>query len=209
MSTPIHPVTFYQAAIRHSARLDFVAPLLLRLYLAPVFWMAGWNKLNSFESTVNWIGNPDWGLGLPFPWLMAFFATATELAGAVMLALGLGVRLIVLPLMITMLVAIFTVHVDYGWLAIAEGQGLFATERTVAAVEQLSRAKELLREHGDYARLTAHGSLVMLNNGIEFAATYLVMLVSLFFTGAGRLFSLDHWVGLILSRGASAAPHPT
>jgi uncharacterized membrane protein YphA (DoxX/SURF4 family) len=205
MSILLRSVTFYRAAIRHSARLDFVAPLLLRLYLAPVFWMAGWNKLNSFESTVDWFGNPDWGLGLPFPWLMAFLATATELAGAVMLVFGLGVRLIALPLMVTMLVAIFTVHIDYGWLAIAEGQGLFATERTLAAVEQLSRAKELLREHGDYAQLTDHGSLVMLNNGIEFAATYLVMLVSLFFTGAGRLFSLDYWTGRMLDRTASAA----
>jgi len=34
----------------------------------------------------------------------------------------------------------------------------------------------------------------VLNNGIEFAATYLVMLLSLFFTGGGRLLSLDYWL---------------
>jgi len=27
--------------------VDFLAPLVLRLYLAPVFWMAGTNKLGS------------------------------------------------------------------------------------------------------------------------------------------------------------------
>ncbi len=31
--------------------LDFLAPLALRLYLAPVFWMAGTKKLANFEST--------------------------------------------------------------------------------------------------------------------------------------------------------------
>ena len=44
---------------------DFLAPLALRLYLVPVFWMAGSGKLNNMESTIAWFGNPDWGLGLP------------------------------------------------------------------------------------------------------------------------------------------------
>ena len=174
--------------------LAFLAPLLLRLYLAPIFWMAGTRKFAAFDDTVEWFGNPDWGLGLPFPMLMALLAAATELVGAVLLVLGLAVRWISLPLMVTMLVALFVVHWDYGWLAIAEGQGVFATDRTQAAVAQLAQAKELLREHGDYAALTEHGSLVVLNNGIEFAATYFVMLLSLFFTGAGRWLSVDGWL---------------
>jgi putative oxidoreductase len=70
-----------------------------------------------------------------------------------------------------MLVAMLTMHWDNGCLAIAEGSGLFATERTMMATERLAQAKALLREHGNYAYLTEHGSLVMLNNGIEFAAT--------------------------------------
>lgn len=177
-----------------AAPLSFLAPLLLRLYLAPIFWMASTRKFAAFDDTVEWFGNPDWGLGLPFPVVMAFLAAATELVGAVLLVLGLAVRWISVPLMVTMLVALFAVHWDYGWLAIAEGQGVFATERTQAAVSQLAQAKELLREHGDYAALTEHGSLVILNNGIEFAATYFVMLLSLFFTGAGRWLSVDGWL---------------
>ena len=62
-----------------SRQLDFIAPLLLRLFLAPVFISAGLNKLLAFDSTVEWFGNADWGLGLPLPWLMAFLAVATEL----------------------------------------------------------------------------------------------------------------------------------
>lgn len=175
-------------------RVDFVAPLLLRLYLAPVFYMAGLNKYNSFESTVQWFGNPDWGLGLPFPSLLAFLATATELGGAFLLAAGLAVRWIAIPLSITMLVAIFSIHIQNGWLAIATGSGFFATERSTEAVERLDRAKSILQEHGNYSWLTEHGNLVVLNNGIEFAATYLVMLIALLYLGAGRFVSVDYWL---------------
>lgn len=186
-------------------RIDFLAPLLIRLYLAPIFWMAGWSKLMSFEDTAGWFGE---GLGLPFPALMAGLATATELGGAILLLTGLAVRAIAIPLMVTMLVAVFAVHWDNGWLAIAEGHGLFATERTMMAAERLAAAREILRQHGDYAWLTEHGSITILNNGIEFAATYFLMLLSLLFTGAGRWVSLDYWVLRWLRRGpvdASAA----
>jgi uncharacterized membrane protein YphA (DoxX/SURF4 family) len=185
--------------------IDFIAPLLLRLYLAPVFWMAGTKKFASFEDTVAWFGNPDWGLGLPFPALLAFLAAATETVGAVLLVLGLGVRLISVPLMATMVVAAVTVHLQNGWLAIAEGTGsLFANERTIGAVERLDRAKDILREHGNYSWLTENGSLVILNNGIEFAATYFIMLATLFFIGAGRYLSADYWLARKLD--AAAAP---
>ena len=190
-------LTAFNSAVQYldkTRAADFVAPLLLRLYLAPVFWMAGSNKLKAFDNTVDWFGNAEWGLGLPLPWLMATLATASELLGAVLLALGLGVRWISLPLMVTMLVAIFTVHWSNGWLAIAESSGVFASDRTVAATERLSQAKEILMEHGNYDWLTEHGSLVMLNNGIEFGVTYFVMLLVLFFAGGGRYVSLDYWI---------------
>lgn len=187
-------MTRVQGLLDRSRAVDFIAPLLLRAYLVPVFWMAGMSKFSDFGSTVEWFGNPDWGLGLPFPALLAFLAAAAELAGSVLLALGLGVRLITLPLMATMIVAIFTVHIEHGWLAIAEYAGPFATERTMMAIERLNEAKDILREHGDYEHLTDQGSLVILNNGVEFAVTYLIMLLSLFFTGAGRYFSIDYWI---------------
>lgn len=175
--------------------LDFLGPLALRLYLAPIFWMAGTKKFANFEDTVAWFGNPDWGLGLPFPAVMAFLAAGTETLGAILLVIGLGVRWISAPLMVTMVVAAVSVHWQNGWLAIAEGSGsLFATERTIGAIERLDRAKEILREHGHYQWLTENGSFVVLNNGIEFATTYFIMLLVLFFIGAGRYLSLDFWI---------------
>ena len=172
---------------------DFIAPLLLRLYLVPVFWMAGSMKLGSMESTIKWFGNPDWGLGLPLPFLMAWAATLTEVVGAIFLFFGFATRWISIPLIITMIVAAVTVHLPNGWLAIAEGGGLFATERTMGAIQRLDRAKEILQENANYSWLTEKGSLVILNNGIEFAATYTIMLVALLYIGAGKL-SLDHLI---------------
>jgi len=190
-------MTFFnrlQRLLDETARVDFIAPLLLRAYLVPVFYMAGINKARSFDDTVSWFGNPDWGLGLPFPWLMTLLATAAELGGAVLLMLGFATRWISIPLIITLLVAMFTVHWHNGWLAIAEGSGVFATDRTMGAVDRLERAKSILREHGNYSWLTENGNFVVLNNGTEFAATYLVMLVALFFLGGGRYVSVDYWL---------------
>jgi len=101
-----------------SRHFDFLAPLLLRAYLVPIFYMAGTQKFNSFDDTVSWFGNPDWGLGLPMPWLMAFLATATELVGTFLLVFGFATRWIAIPLMITMVVAAATAHWANGWPAI-------------------------------------------------------------------------------------------
>jgi len=173
---------------------DFLGPLALRLYLVPIFWMAGTNKLGNFDGIVEWMGNTDWGLGLPFPLVMAFLATWTEVIGAIALLLGLAVRWIAIPLMITMLVAMTTVHLDYGWQAIADPNAPFANERVEASAEKLDRAKSILKENSNYNWLTSSGNLVVLNNGIEFAFTYFIMLLSLFFTGAGRWASIDYWI---------------
>lgn len=181
--------------LRH---LDGLAPLALRLYLVPVFWMAGTRKIAGIEHTIEWFGNPDWGLGLPFPALLAYLAAYTEAIGAMLLLLGLATRWISIPLMATMLVAIFAVHWDYGWAAIADSGAQEVALR-------LGAARDILREHGNYAWLTEKGNFVVLNNGIEFAVTYLVMLLSLLFTGGGRYVSLDYYLSrLFPGTGANA-----
>jgi len=187
-------LTNSQNTLNQTRQLDMLAPLLLRLYLAPIFLQAGWNKFAHFDSTVQWFGNSEWGLGLPMPELMAFMAAGTEILGGVLLIIGFAVRWISVPLMVTMLVAAFAVHWENGWLAIADGGSWLANDQVMEAQERLSRAKEILREHGNYSWLTGKGSIVILNNGIEFAITYFVMLLSLFFTGAGRYVSVDYWI---------------
>lgn len=184
-----------QALLDRTRAFDFLAPLALRLYLAPIFWMAGVGKFSAFEDTAAWFGNPEWGLGLPFPTLMAFLAASTETLGALMLLFGLGVRWISIPLMFTMLVAIFSVHWQHGWQAIADTKFcLFNCSDAQEAALRLDQAKEILQENGNYSWLTEQGSFVVLNNGIEFAVTYLIMLLVLFFIGAGKYASLDYWI---------------
>lgn len=176
-----------QNGLNQTRALDFIAPLALRLYLVPVMWMAANSKWNPFDSdssldnTIQWFANPDWGLGLPYPELMAYLAWGTEYFGAMLLLLGLAVRWVAIPLMITMVVAAITVHWENGWLAIAENNA------------QLEAAKSILQEHGNYTWLTETGQFVILNNGIEFATTYFIMLLTLFFIGAGRYVSLDYY----------------
>jgi len=190
--------------------IDFTAPLLLRLYLAPIFWVSGMEKALGFESIVQWFGNPDWGLGLPYPAVLAFLATASELVGAVLLLIGLATRWIAIPLMITMIVAAVTVHWEHGWQAIASAKAPFASqhlgplafeaEEVAAAQERLSMAKDILKEHGRWEWLSGSGSFVVLKNGIEFAATYFVMLLGLFFWGGGRYLSVDYYIDKRLRR---------
>lgn len=196
------------AILREALRLldltrhvDFLGPLLLRLYLVPVFWVAGNNKLGAMDNTIAWFGNPDWGLGLPFPALLAWLATLTEVAGAAMLLFGFGVRLVSIPLMITMLVAAFAVHWENGWQAVADPQSPFPPEDIDGAVARLDMARNLLQQHGNYDWLTASGNFVISNNGIEWAATYFVMLLALFFVGGGRFASLDYWIRRQVEKG--------
>jgi len=190
----MYPLVQLQRLLDTTRAFDFLGPLALRLYLVPIFWMAGTKKLADMDSIIEWFGNPDWGLGLPFPEIMAWAAALTEAGGAVLLLIGFAVRWISVPMMVTMVVAAVSVHWPNGWLAIAEGSGPFATERTAGAVERLDAARSILQEHGNYSWLTEHGGFVVLNNGIEFAATYFIMLLALFFMGAGKYLSLDYWI---------------
>lgn len=191
-----------QDLLDSTRKLDFLGPLALRMYLVPVFWVAGMNKASGFDNVVAWFANSDWGLGLPAPALMAFLATGTEIVGALLLFLGLATRWICLPLMVTMIVAATTVHWDNGWQAVHDPKSPFASqyvggleaEDAAQAGQRLERAKSILKEHGDYEWLTESGSFVVSNSGIEFAATYFIMLIALFFIGGGRFFSMDYWI---------------
>ena len=193
-------VNLYTQIIKKLRHADGLPLLLLRLYLAPVMVQAGWNKASNFEDIVSWFGNEDYGLGLPFPFVMALLATAAELVGGVFLLLGVLTRLVSIPLMVTMIVAMVSVHAENGWLAIADASSwladgtLLLNESVMDAPEKLQAAKSLLQEHGHYDWLTSSGNFVVLNNGIEFAATYFVMLLVLFFYGGGRYVSVDHFV---------------
>ena len=174
--------------------LDFTAPLLLRLYLAPIFILAGANKIENAE----YLGPYFESLGIPAPELMVYLAAYTEFLGGIALLLGLAVRWAAIPLMFTMIVAAATAHWDNGWHALPETELTVPWEWRTDLIEEgnirKERAKDILRENSNYDWITSAGSITVLKNGIEFAATYFVMLLALFFMGAGRWFSVDYWI---------------
>ncbi|UTW67090.1 DoxX family protein [bacterium SCSIO 12643] len=163
-------------------------PLLaIRFLLALGFYFPAMEKWNNMEATIAWFGNEDWGLGLPFPELQAYLAATTEILGVWMLIFGIGTRLISIPLIGTMVVAILTVHIDHGWYVI--GQSALNPE----IAERIGAAKGILKEHGNYNWLTDKGSFVILQNGVETVVTYIILLLTLVTKGPGRI-SLDYFV---------------
>lgn len=184
-----------QALLDKTRQADFLAPLLLRIFLAPIFIIAGYGKLTALDSTAYYFGEM---LGMPAPMLMAVLAGATELFGGIALVLGLAIRWFAIPLMMTMVVAAGTAHWENGWHALPESTLTvpweWRTDLIEAANERKEAAKSLLKQHGNYNWLTEAGYITVLKNGIEFAATYFIMLLALFFMGSGRYLSLDYYI---------------
>jgi len=90
-----------------------IALLLARLTIAYGFYTPAMQKWSDISSVAEWFGT----LGIPFPTLNAYLAASTELSGVVLLTLGLFTRLISLPLIVMMVVAITTVHLSHGFSA--------------------------------------------------------------------------------------------
>ena len=212
----------YERLISFFSHFDGVASLLLRLILGPVLIGAGWEKITGD----NWFSFSLESFPFPFNVLPAdlswFLASWTEFLGGILLLLGLGTRLVAIPLAVTMFVAAYAVHLDNGWPAIAPSSppaiGIPDTEthanssvlaryikcynvneRTIEAAKRLERAKSILREHGNFSYLNGSGSIVKLNSGIEFAAIYLAMLLALVVIGGGRYLSLDYFLRILLA----------
>lgn len=187
--------------------LAFIAPLLMRLYLAPVMLAAGLYKAHHIDAVIQWFEH---GLGFPEPVVLAYAVAYIELIGGFCLLFGLAVRWLAMPLMVVMLVAAGSVHWQNGWFTVAPSEPLTSVARPLADIgvpaakqslensvdvaKRLHRAEALLMEHGNYAWLTEKGEFAVLNNGIEKAATYFIMLLALLFSGAGRYLSFDAYL---------------
>jgi len=137
---------YFSYAAKADKLKDIVPPLLFRLILAYGFYKPAMAKLQDVHAIGDWFA----GMNIPAPYFQAYLATGTECLGVILLTLGLGVRIISIPLLITMLVAIKTVHLENGFEA---GQ-----------------------------------------NGFEIPLYYILMLISLICTGAGKI-SLDYLIG--------------
>ena len=91
------------------------APLPLRLIIGYGFMAHGWAKLSrgpsGFAKLLTQIGAP-----LPEP--TAWLSTFVELLGGLAIFVGAFVELVSVPLIVMMLVAMFTVHLKYGFSSI-------------------------------------------------------------------------------------------
>lgn len=94
-------------------KVEFLPLLLIRLTLAYGFYNPAKMKWSDINAIGEWFGT----IGIPAPYFNAYLAAGTEALGVVLLMLGLGTRLISIPLMITMVVAIITVHFANGFEA--------------------------------------------------------------------------------------------
>jgi putative oxidoreductase len=86
------------------ARLAFAPPLFARLVLGVVFVHSGFGKWTHLDQVVKFFA----GLGIPFPDLQAPFVASVELGCGALVLVGLGTRLVAVPLMGTMFVALAT-----------------------------------------------------------------------------------------------------
>ena len=184
-----------QGLLDKTKQVDFLAPLLLRIFLAPILIKAGYGKITDLESTAGWFEST---LNLPAPYLMAVLAGYTEFLGGIAILIGVLTRWAAFPLMITMIVAATTAHWSNGWHALPETELTVPWEwrmdKIEGAVERRTKAREILEENARMDWIQEHGKITILKNGIEFAATYFLMLLVLFFFGAGRYVSIDYWI---------------
>ena len=93
------------------SKLEDLPLLFIRLLLAYGFYSPAMMKLKDINSVAEWFKS----INIPFPLLNAYLAAGTEIAGVVLLTLGFFTRLISIPLMVTMVVAILTVHLVNGF----------------------------------------------------------------------------------------------
>src|SRR5215475_6574597 len=97
------------------ALLQQWVPLPLRLMLGYGFMAHGWAKLSrgpaGFAKLLEQVG-------APLPEVMAWASTFVEILGGLAILAGAFVAAVSVPLIVMMLVAMFTVHLRYGFSAI-------------------------------------------------------------------------------------------
>ena len=103
----------YQNLVSKLTSLESLPLLFMRLILAVGFFGPAKMKLSNIADIITWFES----MNMPLPALNAYLATTTESAGVILLVLGLGTRIIAIPLIITMIVAIITVHLGHGFEA--------------------------------------------------------------------------------------------
>lgn len=89
---------------RIGTRLEWIPLALARLTVGWVFLQSGWGKLHNLEGVTDFFVS----LGIPAAHLQAPLVAGIEFGGGLLLLLGLGTRIVAVPLIGVMAVAIGT-----------------------------------------------------------------------------------------------------
>ena len=164
---------------------DFLPPLLLRLFLAPMLWISGSKKLGLFagddfiwHTPMSWFDAATYQASvelltatpMPIPEVMNGVIGSVEVIGAFLLVLGFAVRWVSLPLLALMG---FTILLALG------------------SADVVTAGEDMLMSHA-YTNATA--------DRLTIGFMYFLMVLSLFFMGAGRYFSVDWFLYRKLQR---------
>jgi len=90
-------------------RHEWVAQLLVRLFVGYFFMETGWGKLHNLDGFAQRFA----GWGIPYPYFNAALSAYTEFIGGLLTVCGIGTRLVSIPMIINMLVAILKVNLKH------------------------------------------------------------------------------------------------
>ena len=107
----------YAGVEKVTSNFQSISLLLARFTIAYGFYDPAMKKWQGIDNVAGWFGS----MGIPLPTLNAYMAATTETLGVILLTLGLFTRLISIPLIVVMLVAIFLVHFPNGFSAAENG----------------------------------------------------------------------------------------
>jgi putative oxidoreductase len=87
-------------------RQEWLAQLLVRLFVGYFFVETGWAKLHNLDAFAQRFA----GWGIPYPHFNAALSAYTEFIGGVLIVFGIATRLASIPMIINMVVAILAVN---------------------------------------------------------------------------------------------------
>src|SRR6266849_1359508 len=132
---------------------EWIVQVLVRLFVGYFFMETGWGKLHNLEGFADRFA----GWGIPWPYFNAALSAYTEFIGGLLTIFGIGTRLVSIPMIINMLVAILKVNLKsvndvdgfveldeplyaltYLWLLIS-GPGWVSVDYQISRVFRLNR----------------------------------------------------------------------
>ena len=155
-------------AERIASSLRWLSPTIARLTVGLVFFQSGWGKLHDLEKVTGFFTE----LGIPHPAFQARLASLAEFVCGGLLLLGLGTRFAVVPLVVTMCVAIRTAQwanvdgigslvglLEFSYIALlvwlgTDGAGPLSIDRLIAGIGR-HRAGESMPARSVARRATA------------------------------------------------------